>query len=104
MTMASKSHARRQRRPAAHTTARIRLQMARQKLSDIRHYRAGDEGRFTRMVDGRGRQLGDLATWIAHIRAVLADADVRRFQPGVAKRIERDLRRLGYSVAAAADD
>jgi hypothetical protein len=102
--MASKSHARRQRRPIAHITARIRLQLARQKLSDIRQFRTGDDGRFTRMVDGRGKQLGDPATWIAHIRTVLADADVRRFQPGAVRRLEREMQRLGYGVAAAADD
>lgn len=99
------AHTRRQRRPLAHVAARIRLQMARAYLADLRHYRAGDDGRFTRMVDGRGRQLGDAATWLSYIRNALADANARHFHPGVVRRIERELQQMGYGVGlSAADD
>ncbi|MCB1452107.1 MAG: hypothetical protein KDJ43_00550 [Rhizobiaceae bacterium] len=94
--MADKSHTRRQRRPLAHIAARIELSKARSYLADLQRWRAGDENRFTRMVDGRGKQLGDAGLWVEYIRQTLERADVWRYQPGVCRRIARQMQRLGY--------
>lgn len=91
-------HARRCKRTPAHSVARIQLQLARQKLADIKAWRAGDESRFVRMVDGRGKQLGDLKLWLEHINRTLQRPEVWQYQPGVAKRIARELTAMGYQV------
>lgn len=102
--MGDKSLARRRARPIAHTKARSRLKQARAYLADIKAWRNGDDGRFVRMVDGRGKQLGDADQWAAFIRRILEDGDVWTYQRGVAKRIAQDMQRLGFNVSPAASD
>lgn len=89
-------HARRCRRPLVQTRARIGLQLAAQKLGDLRAWKRGDDNRFGRMVNGRGQQQGSPEQWVAHIRAALSDPDAQRYQPGAVKRIGRGLAALGY--------
>lgn len=102
--MANKSHARRQQRPTAHTIARLELSRARAYVHDLQRWRAGDDARFTRMVDGRGKQLGEAGQWVEYVRRILTRADVWQYQPGVCRRITQQMRRLGYSVSPAAAD
>lgn len=102
--MPNKSLARRRARLPVHTKARLRLSQARAYLADLKAWRNGDASRFTRMVDGRGQQLGDADQWAAFTRNILEDADVWTYQRGVAKRIARDMQRLGFSMQPAASD
>lgn len=94
-------HARRCRRPLAQTKARMGLQLAAQKLGDLRAWKRGDDNRFGRMVDGRGQQLGSPEQWVAQIRAALSDPDAQKYQAGVVKRIGRALAALGYAWPSA---
>ncbi|MEZ4684161.1 MAG: hypothetical protein R2932_59120 [Caldilineaceae bacterium] len=91
-------HARRCRRTPMQNVVRVQLQLARQKLQDIKTWRTGDDNRFGRMVDGRGKQLGDLNLWLEHINNTLARPEVWQYQPGAAKRIARELTVMGYQV------
>ena len=84
-------HARRCRRPVAQTKARIRLSQARAYLRDLKAWQRGDSNRFVRMVNGRGQQLGSPELWLTYIRSILADPDVQIYQPGVVKRLRRQL-------------
>lgn len=102
--MPDKSLARRRARPLAHSKARGRLSQARAYLADLKAWRGGDDNRFGRMVDGRGKQLGDAEQWAVFILRILEDADVWTYQHGVAKRIARDMQRLGFSMQPAASD
>lgn len=103
--MASKSTTRRQKRTLPHAKARLELTRARAYIDDLRRWQTGDDARFTRMVNGRGQQLGDPAQWVEYVRRILARGDVWHYQPGVCRRFAQEMQRLGYSVSpAAADD
>lgn len=81
----------RRTRPIAHVIARIRLQMACAYLRDLQAYRAGDANRFSRMVDGKGYSSASAERWAAFVGGITSDAEVRQWQPGVVRRIERAL-------------
>jgi hypothetical protein len=51
-------------------------------LNDLEEWRKGkDEARFVRMVDGRGKQLGDPATWLAHLFSICTNPIVIEHYP-----------------------
>lgn len=96
-------HARRCRRPLAQTKVRLRLSMARAYLRDLQAWKRVDANRFTRMVNGRGQQLGSPELWLTYIKEILRDPGVWTYQPGVARRVVRTLGSLGYHVQEGGD-
>lgn len=53
----------------------IRASLCRMYLADLDAFKEGDHGRFTRMVDGRGKQHGDEPTWIGYVKGFLEDPE-----------------------------
>lgn len=56
--------------------ARIRLQVAIDLARDIKAFRNGDEGRFNRMVNNRGKQVNTLPCHVETIQEILNDERV----------------------------
>lgn len=61
--------------------AGIRSQLAESYLADLEKYAAGDDARFARMVDGRGKGLGNEDTWRKYVAAYLRDGDIADLVP-----------------------
>lgn len=53
----------------------LRQSLVAMYLVDLEAYHDGDKDRFTRMVDGRGKQIGDYDQWVGYVRDGLADPD-----------------------------
>lgn len=92
--MAKGRASRRCRRPLAQTKARIRLGQARAYLRDLQAWKNGDENRFVRMVNGRGQQMGSPDVWLRYVQQILEEPEAQTYQPGVVKRLRRQLARL----------
>lgn len=60
--------------------ARVRLSLCRSYLGDLEAEAAGDRDRFTRMVDGRGKQQGSRDAWIGFVVGILSDPDVKALE------------------------
>lgn len=66
--------------------ALLRQSLVASYLVDLEAYQAGDKDRFTRMVDGKGKQLGEYDLWVKYVRAGLADPDAQGLERWAANR------------------
>ena len=66
--------------------ALLRQSLVASYLVDLEAYHDGDKDRFTRMVDGKGKQLGEYDLWVKYVRAGLADPDAQGLERWVKNR------------------
>ena len=71
--------------------ANLRLGNCSAYLTDLEAMAAGDVNRFGRMVDSRGKQLGDPESWRRFVVGILTDPIVQEF--GNQDRFERCVER-----------
>lgn len=83
-------------------TARIKHSLALLYLCDLSEWKSGDATRFSRMVDGRGKQLGDASRWLAHLAHICANPFVVAVFPDLPADVAGRLYALGLELPAVA--
>lgn len=81
-------------------TARIKKGLAVNLLHDLIEWRQGDEARFSRMVSGNGKQIGDSGVWLANLSSICNNPAVLEFCPELPGWIVGQLEAVGLTLPA----
>ena len=77
-------------KPVGYYVASIKAQLARRYARDLRLAATDDPARFSRMVDGKGKQIGSAEQWSANIESILANPLVVEYFPDLPQEIHRE--------------
>ncbi|RIK35235.1 MAG: hypothetical protein DCC55_30905 [Chloroflexi bacterium] len=61
--------------------ASIKRQLATLYLHDLTEWTRGDDARFARMVDGRGKSTGSPEQWMANLHSICSNEHILTFYP-----------------------